>query len=200
MGFDLNEKAGDDLCLENSNGEIDEVGIYRHFEEQYRGNEVLNDDVGVRENIYGWNLNVEALDELNGLEDQVETDVNGRVDDQVESVDVISDGDDRIHDLSPPGVDDWFETLEEACKYYELFGKQSGFGVLKRSNHKNKDLSQHYTLACSKCKKPKTSNEGRIPKRRVVVGTGCKACIKLKNTDITGGWVVVEVYLEHNHV
>lgn len=200
MKFDLNEKCADELLMENTNGEIDEVDIYRHFEEQYRANEVMNDEVGVRENIYGWDLNVEALDELNDVENEC-TIVDVRVESQVGSEDVISDGDDEFHELSPPAVDDWFETLEEAIKYYELFGKQSGFGVFKRSNHKNKDLSQHYVLACSKCKIPKTSNQGRIPKRRrAVVSTGCKACVKLKSTSITGGWLVVYVNLDHNHV
>lgn len=127
--------------------------------------------------------------------------VDGRVEAEINEGDLTENGDEEFHDLKPPVVDDFFETLEEACQYYELFGKQSGFGVFKRSCHKNKDLSQHYTLACSKCKKPRTSIEGRMPKRRrVYVGTGCKACIKLRSTEITGGWVVVEVKLEHNHV
>ena len=70
MLFDLNEKVGGDFSIEDTNADPDEVDIYRHFEEQHRVNEALNDDVGLRENIFGWDLNVEAIDELTGNGDE----------------------------------------------------------------------------------------------------------------------------------
>ena len=40
--------AFDDLWIESTDAGIDEVDIYRHFEEQHRAGEALNDEVGVR--------------------------------------------------------------------------------------------------------------------------------------------------------
>lgn len=218
MLFDLNEKFGDDLLMQNANGEVDEVYLYRYFEDVHRANEVVNDNVGIRENIFDWDLNVDAAvevetEDFQAVEEEevreVETvdvvdaageeetvDVDAAVEE--ETVDVV---DEEYHEISAPQVGDRFDSIDEAFKYYQLFSKQVGFGIIKRSNHKKGNQINHCCFACCKQKDCKVYVDGPFPERdRPVVGTGCKACLKLKDLDLSGKWVVVEVILDHNHV
>lgn len=211
MDFDLNQQ-----CCESRFEDCDEVNLYRLFEDIHRANERIDDDVGMKELRYDWDLNIDYVEnegEVVGcdgvpfVEGQVENaDVEVHVEGDIgcevnlESEDHEIDDDD--HELIPPCVGDEYDCIEEAYQYYILFAKQCGFSVLKRSRHKKRGTDQvhQYVFACSKCRKEQTHIDERVPeKKRAAVPTGCNACLKLVDRDLNGKWSVKHINLEHNH-
>jgi FAR1 DNA-binding domain len=80
----------------------------------------------------------------------------------------------------PPSVRMEFDSIEEALQYYQLYDKQLGFGVFKRSSHKKDEDIYHCSFACLKHKKSviKDCDQSSIPERhRAVVRTKCKTGI-----------------------
>lgn len=240
MDIDLNEFFGDELCIQYNGDEVDEVNLYRFYEDLHRENDVISDDVGIREfdwdlntildvsqpetdnfqgeksNVNGnarvevdvvgirdfdLNLNMESVN--NELDEEVE--VQGeRFVEEVEAVveDELDDMEDEDHELLPPAVGDVFDSIDEARQYYELYAKKIGFAVVKRSIHKKRGTAfvNHVTFACGKCKEPIRLEDGPVPQRnKGYIGTGCKACVKLGDSDLSGNWVVKKVILGHNH-
>lgn len=238
MDIDLNEDLGGDFCMQHYG-----VNEYVH-----RANEAINDDVGIIDLPYAWDLNVQSVEgeeelfDLNvnagfhfddnenskvgvqGVDVEIdfnnfkksEVQIQGEGDVEVASDNIgntefegegnlgddVDDDNDEDKELSPPLVDDEFDSIEEALQYYELYAKKTGFSVVKRSQHKKRGTQQtnHYTFACSKCKIVPAEIEGPIPERkRAAIGTGCSACMKVGDTDLTGTWVVKKILLEHNH-
>lgn len=195
MSFDLNEVLGNDMWFENSSIDIEDV---------YRASEVVVDNVGSKEAIFEFDLNVQPVDDglhngvavNNGLHNGVEFEVgNG------DEVSDDNDDDDEDHRVREPAVGDEFDSIDDAHSYYQLYGYQSGFGICKRSNHKIGNVITHYVFTCAKWPRKVTSNNGRIPiRKRACVGTGCPACVKLKPSNLIGGWVVVEYVGHHNHI
>lgn len=195
MSFDLNEVLGNDMWFENSSIDIEDV---------YRASEVVVDNVGSKEAIFEFDLNVQPVDDglhngvavNNGLHNGVEFEVgNG------DEVSDDNDDDDEDHCVREPVVGDEFDSIDDAHSYYQLYGYQSGFGICKRSNHKIGNVITHYVFTCAKWPRKVTSNNGRIPiRKRACVGTGCPACVKLKPSNLIGGWVVVEYVGHHNHI
>lgn len=206
MSFDLNEVCGSQLWFETNSIDVEEV---------YRASEAVVDNVGSREYIFQLDLNMEPVDddlrEDSKIVDVVEMNSNVAVDNglhdrfevEVGNGDVFSDddGDDDDHRVREPAVGDEFDSIDDAHSYYQLYGYQSGFGICKRSNHKVDNVITHYVFTCAKWPKRVTSNNGRIPiRKRGCVGTGCPACVKLKPSNLGGGWVVVEYVGDHNHI
>jgi hypothetical protein len=56
MDIDLNR-----VCGQDDDVEIDEVNLYRYFEDVYRANERISDDVGMREISNDLDLNIEYV-------------------------------------------------------------------------------------------------------------------------------------------
>ena len=192
-----------DIDLNDYNGEeVDEINLYRLFEDVHRANEAIDDDIGMRELTFEWDLNLEPSNNEGEVLQQTGGSCNGNAEGEGDVEIEVDDTEDEDHELNPPSIGDEFDSVEEAYKYYQLYGKKCGFGVCKRSHHKKRGSTEihHYTFSCSKFKMAVTHIDGPVPmKRRGNVGTCCKACIKLGDTDLSGTWVVKNVILEHNH-
>jgi FAR1 DNA-binding domain len=114
----------------------------------------------------------------------------------------VDDVDNEIFVVNAPSVGMEFDSIEEALLYYQLYGKQLGFGICKRSSHKKGEDIHHCSSACLKHKKSviKDCDKSSIPeRRRAIVGTECKAGITIGDNDFTGTWVVCTINLEHDH-
>jgi FAR1 DNA-binding domain len=110
--------------------------------------------------------------------------------------------DNKIFVVNAPSVGMEFDSIEEALLYYQLYGKQLGFDICKRSSHKKGEDIYHCSSACIKHKKSviKDCDESSIPeRRRAIVGTECKAGITIGDNGFTGTWVVCTINLEYNH-
>ncbi|KAL5559773.1 hypothetical protein UlMin_035984 [Ulmus minor] len=113
------------------------------------------------------------------------------------------DNDDRIGEThlkkEPPrptvGLE--FDSFDEAYDFYNLYGKEQGFGIRVSNSWFRSKRKERYRakLSCSSAgfKKKSEANNPR-PETR----TGCPAMIVIRLVD-SKRWRVVEVELEHNH-
>ncbi|KAF3333435.1 hypothetical protein FCM35_KLT01126 [Carex littledalei] len=81
MDIDLNESFGDELCIQYNGDALDEVNLYRLYEDLHRANEAISDDVGIRE--FDWDLNtildVSQHETVNFQGEKPDVDGNARV-------------------------------------------------------------------------------------------------------------------------
>lgn len=121
-------------------------------------------------------------------------DENGMVDDMQQESDVS--------DIVVSVVGMEFDSVDEALLFYKVYGFKSGFGVVKRTNHKKEGPCYHYAFACNKWKKPEERDFSQPPlpeRKRPLLGTECKAMISISDLNLNNGWVITKVQLEHNH-
>jgi hypothetical protein len=158
--FYLNAICEEEILVQDTNVEVEEVNPYQNFEEIYRTNEAVADNVGIMENIFEFDLNVEPVE--NSLPEVCEV--------QEEAVELdaddANDPDYYEYRVREPIVGDEFDSIDDAHSYYQLYGMQSSFGICKRSSHKVGNVINHYVFACSKFKKRVVSNNGHILIRR----------------------------------
>jgi len=178
MDFDLNEEFGSGIFTEDVEAVIVDV------------NPLNAAAVGDNRASNVWDLNLDASSYVDQgvVEGQGEVDGEGEVDETII--------------VNSPAVGDEFDSSDDAYHHWQLYGKQTGFGVCKRTNHKKDDYIYDYHFACSKYKKPwerSVDGEPESERRRPTVGTHCKAFLKVSDYDQNGKWVVRAVNLEHNH-
>lgn len=106
----------------------------------------IQDVVAVDEGVdnrafHEWDLNMDASSFVDQGEGEREEEGEGE-----------TDGDGTLL-VSAPAVGDEFDSVEEAFQYWRLYGKQTGFGVCKRSNHRKGEHIVHYSFACTKYRK-----------------------------------------------
>lgn len=171
-------------------------------------NEESVDDTVSRSCIHEWDLNKDAsefsdeksIENVNFVENQKGAENEG---DQVVKDSVQSEPDpDEIRLISPPTVGDKFDSVAEAYLYWQMYGYQSGFGVNKRTFHKNGDVFVDYKFACNKFKGVKDSVPDTAPfpkRRRPLVHTKCPVYMRMIYCSITDRWEVSDMDLTHNH-
>ncbi|XP_062153444.1 protein FAR1-RELATED SEQUENCE 4-like [Alnus glutinosa] len=92
-----------------------------------------------------------------------------------------------------------FDSLEEVEDYYRKYGRQVGFGVVKRTGKKGKDGSPKYiTLTCIRQGKPKKGKGDCTKPVPKIIRTQCKARI-CATLCADGKSFLSYVVVEHNH-
>ncbi|OMO75987.1 hypothetical protein CCACVL1_15958 [Corchorus capsularis] len=100
--------------------------------------------------------------------------------------------------IQEPKIGMTFKSSEEAYDYYLNYGKQKGFGVVKRTSKRDDDGNVKYIAsACSKTRKRQLESNSFTSTR--VTKTGCKAKIRLILCD-DGQYQISGVELDHDHV
>ncbi|OMP00863.1 hypothetical protein COLO4_12305 [Corchorus olitorius] len=100
--------------------------------------------------------------------------------------------------IQEPKIGMTFKSSEEAYGYYLNYGKQKGFGVVKRSSKRDDDGNIKYiAFACSKTRKRQLESNSFTSTR--VTKTGCKAKIRLILRD-DGQYQISGVELDHDHL
>ncbi|KAE8788470.1 transposon unclassified [Hordeum vulgare] len=100
--------------------------------------------------------------------------------------------------LGDPELGISFHTENEVREYYNRYAKAKGFGVTRRSSHRDDDGQLKYlTLCCSRYGKTQ-SNPGNVLKPNRIAGTGCKAKINITRAP-DGRFHLSTVILDHNH-
>lgn len=98
---------------------------------------------------------------------------------------------------SPPTVGLEFDSFDQAYDFYNMYGKEQGFGIRVSNSWCRSKRKERYRakLSCSSAgfKKKSEANNPR-PETR----TGCPAMIVIRLMD-SDRWRVIEVQLEHNH-
>ncbi|XP_056174799.1 protein FAR1-RELATED SEQUENCE 6-like [Syzygium oleosum] len=98
---------------------------------------------------------------------------------------------------SPPTVGLEFDSFDQAYDFYNMYGKEQGFGIRVSNSWFRSKRKERYRakLSCSSAgfKKKSEANNPR-PETR----TGCPAMIVIRLVD-SERWRIVEVQLEHNH-
>ncbi|XP_058208179.1 protein FAR1-RELATED SEQUENCE 11-like [Rhododendron vialii] len=145
--------------------------------------------------------------ELVGLDD-VEVD-------DTETVDNIVEG------LATPTIGIYFETIEEARKYYERYGQENGFWIRTRASGKGRNRSNEVTKVIFVCRKEgkyvarnqqerivevndeTVGEEKVISKKRVkscsTVKCGCEAHMRIMLDKWNYKWKVTGFNERHNH-
>lgn len=109
-----------------------------------------------------------------------------------------SGGDTQLKkDPLPPTIGLEFDSFDEAYDFYNLYGKEQGFGIRVSNSWFRSKRKERYRakLSCSSAgfKKKSEANNPR-PETR----TGCPAMIVIRLVD-SRRWRIVEVELQHNH-
>lgn len=98
---------------------------------------------------------------------------------------------------TPPTVGLEFDSFDQAYDFYNMYGKEQGFGIRVSNSWFRSKRKERYRakLSCSSAgfKKKSEANNPR-PETR----TGCPAMIVIRLVD-SNRWRIVEVQLEHNH-
>jgi hypothetical protein len=71
---------------------------------------------------------------------------------EVEGEGDVDDMDNKTFIVNTSSVGMKFNSIEEALHYYQLYDKQSGFDVCKRSSHKKGEDIYHCSFTCLKHK------------------------------------------------
>ncbi|XP_078152577.1 protein FAR1-RELATED SEQUENCE 6-like [Carex rostrata] len=173
-------------------------------------NEECVDDTVSRSSIHEWDLNkdpsefchekptenVNLGENQNRAENEGEEVVN--VGHQIES----EADPDEIRFIAPPAIGDKLDSIVEAYLYWQMYGYQTGFGVNKRTFHKNGDIFVDYKFACNKFKDVKECIPDIAPfpkRRRPLVHTKCPVYMRIMYSTITDRWEVSDMELTHNH-
>ncbi|KAH7842047.1 hypothetical protein Vadar_000783 [Vaccinium darrowii] len=126
-----------------------------------------------------------------------------------------------VKGLEAPSIGMTFETIEEARKYYEEYGRQKGFWIRTRTSSKGRNRANEVSsmlLVCAKEGKhvAKTNNDGVIegngvrdqdekviPKKRVrscsTIRCGCEAHLLITRGKWSAKWKVTVFSDIHNH-
>ncbi|KAF7128985.1 hypothetical protein RHSIM_Rhsim10G0133400 [Rhododendron simsii] len=126
-----------------------------------------------------------------------------------------------VQGLKAPSSEMYFETIEEARKYYEDYGRQNGFWIRTRTSKKGRNWSDEVTNMVFVCAKEgkymaKTKSDGvvegndereedenMIPKKRArncsTIRCGCKAQLRIVNDKWSTKWKVTVFNDNHNH-
>ncbi|KAH0989547.1 hypothetical protein GBA52_001030 [Prunus armeniaca] len=103
----------------------------------------------------------------------------------------------RRKDPTAPTVGLEFDSFDEAYDFYNIYGKEQGFGIRVSNSWFRSKRKERYRakLSCSSAgfKKKSEANNPR-PETR----TGCPAMVVIRLVD-SKRWRIVEVELEHNH-
>ncbi|KAH7839591.1 hypothetical protein Vadar_006087 [Vaccinium darrowii] len=128
-----------------------------------------------------------------------------------------------VEGLKTPTIGMCFETIEEARKYYEGYGREIGFWIRTRASNKRRNRSDEVTTILFVCAKEgkyvanaNTQKEGVvegnderegdekvIPKKRArncsTVRCGCKALMRIVHDKWNCKWKVTIFIDNHNH-
>ncbi|XP_059663720.1 protein FAR1-RELATED SEQUENCE 4-like [Cornus florida] len=122
---------------------------------------------------------------------------------QVTSNEDFNDGE-KIEGMLPgdevekPMVGMVFPSEEEIRSYYNNYAKSQGFGVIKISAKNGRDgKSRYFSLTCAKYGNRNSTRKDRLHPRPLTK-TNCKAKINITAKD-DGRFIIVRVYLDHNH-
>ncbi|XP_059429206.1 protein FAR1-RELATED SEQUENCE 5-like [Corylus avellana] len=109
------------------------------------------------------------------------------------------DGDENVEE---PKKEMTFSSAEEVRTYYRKYGKQLGFGVLRRCLKRDEDGQVRYMiLTCIRegANKGESSTSNAMKPTPKINRTGCCARICVTRCD-NGTWYLSKVVLEHNHI
>ena len=101
---------------------------------------------------------------------------------------------DEVNNAQPPEVGMVFSSLEEAVHFVNVYGKLSGFAVIKGRNYKQKKI----TLQCNRSRKIRSKNLAqRKRKRNIIPKTECQMSVTVKLVETK--WQIISCSLQHNH-
>jgi hypothetical protein len=87
-----------------------------------------------------------------------------------------------------------FASLDEAVRFVNVYGKISGFSVIKGRNYKSTKI----TLQCNRSRKTRVKFAvGRKRKRNFIEKTECQMHVRVKLDE--GRWKITASDLQHNH-
>ncbi|XP_022896508.1 protein FAR1-RELATED SEQUENCE 5-like [Olea europaea var. sylvestris] len=144
------------------------------------------------------------------IRDEIEADDfqadNLNLDDSMGYVQIPSSEDDNLNDsgigeekkIIEPTVGMKFKYENEVFEFYKHYTYQIGFPVRKRNSKKGEDgVVCYVTFTCSQ-EGRRTSGTTIVLKPQPTMQTWCKARLTACS-ELTGGWRINTVHLEHNH-
>ncbi|KAH7847433.1 hypothetical protein Vadar_025967 [Vaccinium darrowii] len=139
----------------------------------------------------------------------------------VDEVDDFQTSNNKVEGLVAPSIGMSFETIEEARKYYEEFGRQNGFWIRTRTSAKARNRSDEVSNMIFVCAKEgkhvawtkkdgvvEENHEGETDesvksKKRVrscsTIRCECKAQLRIKHDKWSSKWQVTVFNDAHNH-
>lgn len=92
----------------------------------------------------------------------------------------------------------YFGSYEELFLFYKIYGKETGFGICKRSSRNDDNGEMKYvTLTCAREGKSRRTSMSSI-NTRPISKTDCKARLTASR-DSDGRWKITSTILNHNH-
>ncbi|KAJ6806331.1 protein FAR1-RELATED SEQUENCE 5-like [Iris pallida] len=132
---------------------------------------------------------------------EVETEVGQSIETEVAKTSTPT----RIDNIKELWVGKVFKSVEEAEQSYKEYGANNGFGIRKRTQHKDKSntelLSVTFSCSCEGTykKKDEVVDHGQIKRSTSTMKTGCAARMRVVRRD-SEVWLITIFSDEHNHM